>query len=324
MGEFDERATKPARNLGDILRWRFLDPLTGRGVREPEAWDSELPPFDRETVPDDANFVTPRRENGGRCLTETEASLTWVGHASFALRLGRRLILLDPIWRGGFGPRRRHAAPGLPLPAVASATDVVLVSHNHFDHLDMGTLRSLGDRPLYVVPLGNAQTLAELGANVVELDWWQSHEHEGVRYTLVPARHWSMRMPWTRNQALWGGFVIESDEGVAYHSGDTAYFEGFAEIAQRCPPIDWAMLPIGAYDPRWFMSPQHMCPEEAGQAFLDLKARHLVAMHWGTFKLTDERLAEPPLRLRHWAKARGVADSSVWIMDVGETRQLIL
>ncbi|MCA9644789.1 MAG: MBL fold metallo-hydrolase, partial [Myxococcales bacterium] len=243
-------------------------------------------------------------------------------HATFALRLGGLVTVFDPIWRRGFGPRRRFCEPGLPLPKVAAATDVVLVSHNHFDHLDMGSLEAFGGSPLYVVPLGNAETLAKLGANVVELDWWQSHEHQGVRYTLVPARHWSMRMPWTRNQALWGGFVVETNQGVAYHSGDTAYFEGFSQIAQRCPAVDWAMLPIGAYDPRWFMRPQHMCPEEAGQAFLDLEAKHLVAMHWGTFKLTDEKLAEPPLRLSHWAKARGVADGSVWIMDVGETRLL--
>ena len=139
--------------------------------------------------------------------------------------------------------------------------DVVLVSHNHHDHLDPWTIRRLGPAPLYVTPLGNGSVLRRSGAGeVVELDWWESTRRGDLEITLVPARHWSMRTPFDRNEALWGGFVVRGPEGTAYHSGDTAHFDGFAEIGRRCGPIDWAMLPIGAYEPRWFMEPQHMFP----------------------------------------------------------------
>ena len=132
-----------------------------------------------------------------------------------------------------------------------------------------------------------------------------------------------MRVPWDRNTRLWGGFVYEGAEGVAYHAGDTAMSEDvFRAIASRWPRIDWAMLPIGAYDPPWFMAPQHMGPEEAGRAWELLGARILVAMHWGTFKLTDEPVSEPPQRMRAWFDEHGHAREKLWLLDVGETRRL--
>ncbi len=268
-------------------------------------------------------FETPAVENTGAHLGETSPHVTWVGHATFVLRLGGKLVATDPNWAPAMGPRRRLSKPGLPIGAVREHVDVVVVTHNHRDHLDQGTIRRLGPEPTYVVPLGNAPALHAAGAKkVVELDWWEKHREGELQVTLVPARHWSMRMPWDRNRALWGGFVLEGPEGTAYHSGDTAMFDGFAEIADRVGPIDWAMLPIGAYAPRWFMKPQHMCPEEAGAAFEALGAKHLLAMHWGTFKLTDEPLGEPPLLLRKWAAQNGYGDDRVWIFDVGETRRL--
>jgi L-ascorbate metabolism protein UlaG (beta-lactamase superfamily) len=132
-----------------------------------------------------------------------------------------------------------------------------------------------------------------------------------------------MRVPWDRNERLWGGFVYETADGVAYHAGDTAMSEGvFRAIAERFPRIDWAMLPIGAYDPPWFMAPQHMGPEDAGRAWEILGARTLVAMHWGTYKLTDEPIGEPPERARAWFAERGHAPDRLWVLDVGETRSL--
>jgi L-ascorbate metabolism protein UlaG (beta-lactamase superfamily) len=158
---------------------------------------------------------------------------------------------------------------------------------------------------------------------VVELGWWETHREGDLSITQVPAQHWSMRMPWDRNKRLWGGFVVESSEGIAYHAGDTAMSEVvFREIGKRFPKIDWAMLPIGAYDPAWFMQPQHMGPEEATLAFELLGARHLCAMHWGTFKLTDEPMGEPPQRLRARADERSLEEERLWIFDVGETRAL--
>jgi L-ascorbate metabolism protein UlaG (beta-lactamase superfamily) len=198
--------------------------------------------------------------------------------------------------------------------------------------MDLPTLERIGPKALYVTPLGHRKWLEKIGLErIVELDWWQTHREDDLEITLVPARHWSMRAPWNRNDALWGGFVVRSHrvngtgaaEGAVYHAGDTAYFDGFAEIGRRAGPIDWALLPIGAYEPRWFMQPQHMDPHEAGQAFLDLGARNLVAMHWGTFKLTDEPMGEPPARLAAWCKERGIPDERVWILDVGENRRLV-
>jgi L-ascorbate metabolism protein UlaG (beta-lactamase superfamily) len=202
--------------------------------------------------------------------------------------------------------------------------DVVTVSHSHRDHLDVPTLRSLRDGPTFVVPSDVGPILRDAGLErVIELGWWERADFGDLRVTLVPAQHWSMRMPWDRNQSLWGGFVYESSEGTSYHAGDTAWSEDvFRAIGERFPRIDWAMLPIGAYDPPWFMQPQHMDPDEAVRAFETIGARTLVAMHWGTFKLTDEPTGEPPERLRAiWAK-RGLEPERLWILDVGETRAI--
>jgi L-ascorbate metabolism protein UlaG (beta-lactamase superfamily) len=300
--------TTPEKGLRDLLRWQVGDRLSGRKRA------------------DASRFVTPRRENDGRALAAPEPQLTWIGHASFVFRLGAALVATDPVFAPRMGPRRRLAPPGV-APASLPPLDVVTVSHAHFDHLDLPSLQVLARRgaPLFVVPKDNAELLRKAGIeNVVELGWWESVETHDLRITCVPAQHWSMRMPWDRNTRLWGGFVYESSEGVAYHAGDTALSEDvFCTIARRVPRIDWAMLPIGAYDPTWFMSAQHMGPEEAGRAWELLQARVLVAMHWGTFKLTDEPVGEPPERVKAWFKAKGYAPGRLWVLDVGETRALV-
>jgi N-acyl-phosphatidylethanolamine-hydrolysing phospholipase D len=305
MGRFDDRASQPARGPGDILRWRIVDTLAGRRVKDP------------------GGFTTPIVDNDGVLLASAEASLTWIGHATFVMRLGGALIATDPIWSHRIsGLVARRVPPGVPLERVLPL-DVVTVSHNHRDHLDLATLKRIGDGPVVVTPLGNGTLLAKAGLKqIVELDWWQSHRVKDCEITLVPARHWSMHMPWDRNDMLWGGFVYRGPEGTAYHSGDTALFDGFREIGERLGPIDWAMLPIGAYEPRWFMQSQHLNPEDAGQAFEMLRARTLVAMHWGTFKLTDEPLGEPPDRMRAYFAEHGLDPSRLWVMSVGESRRL--
>ena len=216
---------------------------------------------------------------------------------------------------------------------------MVLLTHNHRDHIDEWTLskilaahaiapKKLGKksapvRPRFVAPLGNGATLAKMGAGSIdELDWWQSVRVGQVEITLVPARHWSMRMPWDRNEALWGGFVVQGPEGSAYHSGDTGFWEDFGDIGERFGAIDWAMLPIGAYAPRWFMEPQHMGPEEAVEAARLVGARTFVAMHWGTYRLTDEPSGEPPIRAREAFSKAGGDPERLWVLDAGETRRL--
>jgi len=306
MGRFSDRATRPQRGPLDLLRWNVVDRITGKAL-----------PRDR------SGWVPPVRQPDAGPLLAAAPSLTWIGHASFVVRTGGLLCATDPIFSQRIGGAvRRLVPPGVPLEALPQI-DVVMVSHNHMDHMDLPTLRRIGPGALYVVPLGNGDLLRKEGLpRVVELDWWQSHREGDVEVTLVPARHWSMRAPWNRDDMLWGGFVVKSRDGSFYHSGDTGYFEGFKEIGERAGPIDWAMLPIGAYEPRWFMEPQHMNPEEAGQAFLDLGARVLVAMHWGTFRLTDEPTAEPPERIRAFFAARGLDETRLWILDIGENRSL--
>jgi L-ascorbate metabolism protein UlaG (beta-lactamase superfamily) len=296
--------TTPDKGLGDLLKWQ----LSRKRER--------------------AAFTTPRRANDGRALASTDAPhLTWIGHATFVQRLGGVMLATDPIWSHRIHTIKRLTAPGVEL-ADCPRIDVVTVSHAHYDHLDLPTLKQIGKDTLYVVPKDNADVLRGAGlTNVVELGWWESHEIADLRITLVPAQHWSMRTPWDRNKRLWGGFVYESrlpGEGTSYHAGDTAFSEHvFRTIGERFPRIDWAMLPIGAYEPVWFMQGQHMGPEEAGRAFELLGARRFVGMHWGTFQLTDEPIGEPPERIRAWWTERGLDRERLWVMDVGETRTLV-
>ena len=304
MGRFSDRATRPTRGPLDIARWKL-----GRSE----------PPTEAFLEADDGSFAPRVVPNEGDAIQREVPHATWVGHATYVFRLGGQLVVTDPVWGKPLGISRRHSPEGLALDVVAAHLDVVLVSHSHRDHLDVATVRRLGSRPVYVAPLGNEKVLRAAGAErVVELDWWETHRHGDLEVTLVPARHWSMRTPFDRDDALWGGFVARGPEGAVYHSGDTAMFDGFVEIGERAGPIDWAMLPIGAYSPRWFMSPQHMNPEEAGEAFEMLGARQLLAMHWGTFQLTDEPLGEPPFRLRAWAERNGHSESRVRIPSLGE------
>jgi len=304
MGRFDHLATRPARGPRDMLKWKVVDAIAGRNRK------------------DSGNFVTPRREPDRATIDAGDPQITWIGHASFLFTMGGKRILVDPIFRQRLGPVSRLAPPGIAIDALPEI-DVVLITHNHRDHLDPWSLERLGRAPTFITPLGNGDILKSLGAErVIELDWWKSTDLGSLEIALVPARHWSMYYPWNRNDGLWGGFVVRSNEGAAYHSGDTAFFDGFAEIGKTFGPIDWAMLPIGAYEPRWFMEPQHMGPEEAVEAARLLDARRLLAMHWGTFRLTDEPTGEPPERARAAFAEAGDADRELWILDVGETRRL--
>ncbi len=307
MAQFDDRATQPRRGPGDIFKWKVLRRSDPRGGTHAEL-----------------DLIRPgQRDEGGAALAAGTPCAVWIGHASWALRLGGQLVVIDPVWSNALsGVVKRLVPPGVALDALP-APDLVLVTHDHRDHLDLPTIAKLPDTATYIVPLGNGPRIARLGhANIIELDWWQTHRHGSLEITLVPARHWSMRMPWNRNATLWGGYVIRGPEGVAYHSGDTATGEHFAEIGARVGAIDWAMLPIGAYSPRWFMAAQHVNPEEALAGFTALGARHFLAMHWGTFKLTDEPIGEPRQRiLELWAE-RELDRDRLWLMDVGEARGL--
>jgi L-ascorbate metabolism protein UlaG (beta-lactamase superfamily) len=197
------------------------------------------------------------------------------------------------------------------------------VTHNHYDHLDIETLLRLQEAhsPRFVTTLGNRAFLAEFGIDAVdELDWWQSVEVAGARVALTPAQHWSSRRPRNRNRTLWGGFVVEATGKQVYFAGDTGYGAHFGEVRERFGRLNLALLPIGAYEPRWFMRDQHMNPEDAVRAHLDLDAVVSVGTHFGCFQLTDEGIDDPPRELAAARERYGVSPESFVVLETGETR----
>jgi L-ascorbate metabolism protein UlaG (beta-lactamase superfamily) len=224
-------------------------------------------------------------------------------------------LLIDPVFSESLGPGVRRAVPPALEPAELPPIDAQLVTHNHRDHLDLPSVERVA-RPI-VGGLGLSRSLARRDLACTELSWWEETRVGPVGVSFVPSQHWSRRGLSDTNETLWGGFVIEGSSARIYHSGDTAYFEGFTHISERFGPIDAALLPIGAYEPAWFMSKQHLNPEQAIRAYADLAARELVAMHWGTFQLTDEPLDEPPARLRSEWQRLGLDPAHCHVLPIG-------
>jgi L-ascorbate metabolism protein UlaG (beta-lactamase superfamily) len=276
-------------------------------------WPSEVP-------------VEPRRPPAPG---PDEAVVTFVGHAAFLIQVAAANILIDPVYSGraspvSFAGPHRTRAPGVgfeDLPTIS----LVLLTHNHYDHCDLRTLRMLerSFHPRVVAPVGNGRLLRKAGvARVEELDWWETATATPLPITLTPAQHFSARGMFDRNRALWGGFLIEAGGYRIFHGGDSGYGPHFREIAVRLGPIDLALLPIGAYEPRWFMKDIHMNPAEAVQAHLDLAARRSIAMHFGTFQLTPEGIEEPVRELAKALRDRGVAAERFPAVEVGESLRL--
>ncbi len=293
------------KTLEDVRRWRQM--------RQKESWPDHI---------DDPIFPPPGR------AAHDHISATFIGHSTFLVQIGGICVLTDPIWSKRCSPvffagPRRVRQPGQRLNALPRV-DLLLVTHNHYDHMDLPTLRRVRARwaPEVATGLGNARHLAKADIRSAdELDWWQSTELAGARVTYVPAQHFSSRGLYDRNQCLWGGFVIEAGGAVVYFAGDSGYCPHFAEIGQRFPRIDLALLPIGAYEPRWFMRQQHVNPEEAVRAHLDLRARRSIGMHFGTFQLTDEAIDAPVLALREARSREGLSEADFDVLAFGETRE---
>lgn len=255
-------------------------------------------------------------------------SITWLGHASFIIRAGGRTILTDPFLGeragpAGMGPRRFVAAPLTPeeLPAA----DVMVVSHNHYDHLDAVTIDNYPFKASVqvVVPLGLGPFFATRGyTNVVERDWWQFVRVENLKVTALPAVHFSGRGVADRNETLWASFALEVGSTKIWFAGDTGRGTVFDEIGKRKGPFDLALVPIGAYEPRKIMEPVHTNPEEAVQIARQVRARQAIGMHWGTIMLTPEDPFEAPLRFRQAAKDQGFGMDNAWVMKIGETRRI--
>ena len=274
---FNPGLDRPARGLLQVLRWRWQ----GQRARWPDRVSDPLFPPPPASV--ERNTV----------------AITFINHASFLIRLPDIVVLTDPIFSERCSPLswagpRRVRPPGIALEALPRP-DIVLLSHNHYDHMDLPTLRTLQNRyaPLFVTTLGNTRTLAGLGITAVELDWWQDTAANTLRITATPARHFSARTPFDRNRALWGGFMLATAAGSILFAGDSGAGPHWTAIRTRLGAPDIALLPVGAYEPRWFMAPVHMNPKEAVDAHLDLGARLSIGMHFGTFQLTDEAIDAP-------------------------------
>jgi N-acyl-phosphatidylethanolamine-hydrolysing phospholipase D len=255
--------------------------------------------------------------------------MTWVGHSTLLVQLGHASFLTDPTWSStaspvSFAGPRRFVAPGLAVDALP-AIDFVLVSHNHYDHLDLETLETLSardPRTRFIVPLGNGALLREAGIESVdELDWGERLALGAVEIHCLPAQHWSQRGLRDRRRALWSSWAVTSADRRFYFAGDSGYFDGFAAIGKALGPFDLAALPIGAYEPQAMMRPSHLDPEQAVQAGRDLAAQRLVGIHFGTFDLSDEPLDEPPRRFRAAAGAAGYAETDAFVLRIGETRE---
>lgn len=303
------------KGFSHLVRWFFERNFTNRPAPDPPRSAFEV--------------ATPEFGRGG----PDSLAVTWLGHSTALVETGGVTILTDPIFGTYASPLptaslKRWVDPPVPV-AGLPRVDLVLLSHNHYDHLDAPTVRELATRQpeaTWCTPLGNAELLRSLGVTrIEEFDWWQQREVGGARVGCTPAKHFSARGLHDRSRALWSGFTVAVGGRRIYFAGDTAYHPEFALVGERLGPFDLVLMPVGAYEPRWFMHVVHVNPEEAVRAFRDLAAGAdplpwMVPIHWGTFKLTDEPMDEPPRRAAQAWRDAGLPPDRLCQLRHGETR----
>lgn len=306
-GRFHNRHTHDQHGLGQFLKWL------------PDYWRTRNQAIRFPLVKPDVSFLKANRE---------VSTITWIGHSSFLLQIAGVNIVTDPHLTERASPFR-FAGPRRMVPSAMNFVDLppldlALISHNHYDHLDEATVRRLArehPRLHFVVPLGlKAWFRKRKITQVTELDWWQDTHIGNSKITAVPVQHFSGRSASDRNQTLWCGLMLEVGGRKIFFAGDTGYSKDFEEIGERFAPVDLAMIPIGAYKPRWFMQAMHIDPAEAVRIHQDLKCRQSVAMHWGTFQLTEEPPDQPPLKLAEALQSKGIHAEAFWVFRHGETR----
>jgi N-acyl-phosphatidylethanolamine-hydrolysing phospholipase D len=315
--------TTVSKSFPDLLRWQWA------------SWRMDKP----------ASQPAPRTAANLTLLkTPTSPSVTWIGHATTLVQANGLNVLVDPIFSERASPVQIFGPKRVQPPGVAMADlpdiDAVLISHNHYDHLDRISVAQLdekakaaGKTTLFIVPLGLKSWFNGIGIdNVVELDWWEHHALKGVEFHLTPVQHWSARSINDRSATLWGGWAVFGDDFHWYYAGDTGYSRDFADTAKHFAPrqtealgggFDLALVPIGAYEPRWFMAQQHVNPMESVRIHQDVEAKRSIGVHWGTFKLTDEPLDQPPRDLAVARQALGVKEVNFDVLAVGESRQFV-
>ncbi len=314
------------QSFGALLRWQF------------QRWRAGLPPAPLEPTPCERAEVDFIHRNAQP--DEMIPAITWIGHATALVQASGLGVLTDPIFSRRASPLRfagpaRAYPPGLRLDQLPRI-DVVLISHNHYDHLDRDSVLALsrqsGGSPLFLVPLGLRSWLSDLGIeNIIELDWWQHHGYRGVEFHCTPAQHWSGRGVHDRNRTLWCAWSILGADLHWFFSGDTGYSPDFVDTRrhfadrQGAPQgggFDVALIAVGACLPRWFMSLQHVDLAEAVQVHVDLGAKRSIGVHWGTFSLADEPLDQPIHELDAARRAKGVGEDEFCIMPIGATRRI--
>ncbi|MBT6198812.1 MAG: MBL fold metallo-hydrolase [Pelagibacteraceae bacterium] len=283
------------------------------------------------TKSDPISFPLAKNDPAFLQQNRTEKTLTWIGHASFLLQVDGLNILTDPHLTKRASPvffagPSRTTPPGLSIDDLPDI-DIIVISHNHYDHLDYQTILKImrkqqGNPPLVLVPLKLKKLLQSFGAsNVKELEWWESTSYKNLKIHSVPVQHWSNRS-FNTNKTLWCGWVFETNNFKCIFVGDTGYSKDFEAIQKKFGFMDLALIPIGAYAPRWFMKDHHCNVEEAIQIHKDLKSKHSVAMHWGTFQLTDEPMDEPPKLLKKLVVEKKLLEDEFIVMTHGESKNI--
>ncbi len=282
------------------------------------------------TLPTDKPERVPRQKADLAYLqaNRTDTTATWLGHATMLWQIGGKNILVDPIFSERASPVS-FAGPARLTPVAMRVDelpriDAVVISHNHYDHLDRPTVLALqqqkGGAPLFIVPLGMDDWLKREGITTVQgLDWWQARDLEGVKVSLVPAQHWSSRTLIDRHESLWGGFVVQHAGYSMYYSGDTGYSRDFADIAAKFGKFDFAQIPVGCYEPRWFMGNQHVNEPEAIQIHRDVGSKLSVGVHWGTFRLCDDPVDQVIDEFPKAVKAAGLKAGEFVLPALGQT-----
>ena len=249
-------------------------------------------------------------------LEEDDDYVIWIGHSTFLIKKDGTTILTDPVFSDRASPfknigPKRLIPPAIPLDEIPNI-DFVTVSHNHYDHLDIKSLIKISKKhpkAIFLVPAGDLKLLKRKRIkNAYEFKWWQSFKTSNFEFTFTPVQHWSKRSLFDRNKSLWGGWYIKHKEYSLYHAGDTGYSNDFKDTKIKLGSPKYAFIPIGAYDPEWFMAESHVNPEDAVQIMLDLEAEKAFGMHWGTFSLTDEDTIEPRERLANAVKENNSID----------------
>jgi len=294
------------KTFGQLMTW-VLD-----GEKGPKKVEIETSTEWQELIPDQTNYAV------------------WIGHATYLINNGDVTILTDPIFSKraspiGFAGPKRMIPPAMTLNDLPKI-DVVVVSHNHYDHFDIWSLKKLYKlnlETIFLVPAGDRLKLIKAGIkNVYEMQWWDAFNFSNTTFHFTPVQHWSKRGLFDRNKSLWGGWFIKSNDLALYHAGDTGYSNDFKTTYERLGAPDYSFIPIGAYDPRWFMKDSHVNPEEAVQIALDLKTPYSFGMHWGTFTLTDEPVLEPPARLKAALQEQNLAPDFFISPKPGQILQL--